>query len=140
MSNRIRTTRGPAPQLPRSFRVTVGVHSSEAGQDHGELTVGDVANFGEYGTRNAPARAPIRTWFDESVPEFPALFRRALVFSREQAPEAIALKLQAGIQRRIAEGLPPPNAPSTIAQKGSSTPLIDSGVLRSSYLARVEDL
>ena len=36
------------------------------------------------------------------------------------------------IQARIARGVPPPNAASTVKRKGSSTPLIDTGILRSS--------
>lgn len=42
------------------------------------------------------------------------------------------------IQKRMAVGIPPPNAPSTIARKGSSTPLIHHGQLRAavSYVVK----
>lgn len=36
------------------------------------------------------------------------------------------------VKSYMAGGVPPPNAPSTVAMKGSSTPLIDTGALLSS--------
>jgi hypothetical protein len=42
------------------------------------------------------------------------------------------------VQRRIVQRIPPPNAPSTIAKKGSDVPLIDTGRLRQSVDYTVE--
>ena len=36
------------------------------------------------------------------------------------------------IVQKISEGVAPPNAPSTIKSKGSSTPLVDTGAYRQS--------
>lgn len=41
------------------------------------------------------------------------------------------------IQQRIADGIPPPNAQSTVDRKGSSTPLIETGQLRASIKHKV---
>jgi hypothetical protein len=45
----------------------------------------------------------------------------------------------AKIQDQIASNMPPPNAPSTIAQKGSSGTLIDTGRLRQSITWALDD-
>jgi hypothetical protein len=42
------------------------------------------------------------------------------------------------IKQRIANGIAPPNSPYTIARKGSSKPLIDTGQLRNSITYQVE--
>jgi hypothetical protein len=44
----------------------------------------------------------------------------------------IGMRVVGDIQDRISDGIPPPNSPITIARKGSSKPLIDSGQLRQS--------
>jgi hypothetical protein len=44
------------------------------------------------------------------------------------------------MQQRIADRIDPPNAASTIKRKGSSVPLIDEGILRTSILGQVERL
>lgn len=44
----------------------------------------------------------------------------------------VGLAGQDAIQQQIASNMPPPNAPSTVAQKGSSSTLIDTGRLRQS--------
>lgn len=41
-------------------------------------------------------------------------------------------------QEAISEGIQPPNAPDTVARKGSSTPLVDTGRLRQSITYVVE--
>lgn len=54
-----------------------------------------------------------------------------VVIKRKATPERglmlLALKGQALMRRRIVELDKPPNAPSTIAKKGSDNPLIDTG-------------
>lgn len=52
--------------------------------------------------------------------------------------ERVGLWAQGSIQQRISDGIPPPNAESTIRRKGSSTPLIDTGQLRTSIKYRVK--
>lgn len=148
---RVRTTRRAAPKLPKSSRVSVGVHADAGDHPHAGVPVATVANWAEYGTTrtvtrtnergetvetqvvHTPARAPLRTWFDSNQAELNELVRKY-----SASPEQLALKLQASVQRYIGRGVPPPNAPSTIRAKGSSKPLIDSGVLRSAYTGWVE--
>jgi hypothetical protein len=56
----------------------------------------------------------------------------------DQVLEILGQRAVGQIQERIASGIAPANAPSTVAKKGSSTPLIDTGVLRSSITYQVK--
>jgi hypothetical protein len=133
----------------RKPRIDVGILEADGARAHdGDLTVIEVAVINEFGGSDSdpPARSFIRAWFDESEGEV----REKLVgrmkaviagdITREQALEQVALWAVGQIQARIASGIAPPNAPSTIAQKGSSTPLIgETGQLRSSVSHRVRE-
>jgi hypothetical protein len=110
------------------------------------LTLIDVADWMEFGftivhpngsEEEVPARSFIRAWFDQAEPEMREDLRKLMrgviagTHTKEQVLNLLGLKAVGGIQKRIADGIDPPNAPSTIARKGSSKPLIASGQLRS---------
>jgi hypothetical protein len=124
-------------------QIAVGVLASDAGKSEGATTVLDIATWNEFGTKDSkgeriPARSFIRGWFDENRAQaqkrLKGLLQKVIKgdLTEDQALEQFGLWAQAGIQQRMAQGIPPPNAESTVKQKGSSTPLIDTGVLRSS--------
>lgn len=50
----------------------------------------------------------------------------------KQGLARVGLAGQDAVQQQISSNMPPPNAPSTVAQKGSSSTLIDTGRLRQS--------
>ena len=62
---------------------------------------------------------------------------KTLVVDKKTAA-ALGELVKGEVQRRIAELKTPPNAPATIARKGSSNPLIDKGVLRASATYKVD--
>jgi len=131
--------------MPKEIVITAGVHGDDAGADHGEgLTVGDIATFHEFGTRTVPQRSFIRAWFDENQEFIAETLRKqfAPVAEGKRTPdvaaERCALAFEGGIKQRISRGIPPPNAPSTIAAKGSSKPLIDTGQLRNAVRGKAE--
>jgi hypothetical protein len=127
--------------------ITVGVHSDDAEHTHagGEgLTVGDIATFHEFGTQTVPQRSFIRAWFDEGQDEHQRVIREELDAAAKGVPlqtalERIALRLEGSCKQRMAQGIPPPLSPVTVARKGSSTPLIDTGQLRGAIRARVSN-
>ena len=129
-------------------RVDMGILERDGGEPHGgvgdALTVLEVAIFNEFGTENIPARSFIRAWFDEQEADLrrdlSTLMRLVVAGkqTKERILELLAQKAVGEIQARIAAGIGPANAPSTIARKGSSTPLVDTGVLRSSVSYRVD--
>lgn len=128
--------------------VDVGVLGAEAGREQpaeeGQepITVGQVAEWAEYGL-GQPERSWLRAWIEEHQAEIAAMMRAELgtvmagAQSLEQAHARLGAWIVGQIQLRIAAGIAPPNAESTIERKGSSTPLIDKGQLRSSITSRV---
>lgn len=109
------------------------------------LTVLEVAIMNEFGTDTIPERSFIRAWVDlegdEARKWMRALIKQVIrgAITKEVALERFGQKVQGSIQARIADGIPPPNAPATVERKGSSTPLIDTGQLRSSITYKVDE-
>tara|TARA_R110000868_G_scaffold269723_2_gene529135 strand:- start:1623 stop:2072 length:450 start_codon:yes stop_codon:yes gene_type:complete len=127
----------------RARAVEVGVLGADAGKQESDgVTVADVALWAEFGL-GQPRRSWLADWIEANGP---ALAERTRIESRAviagdrtkaQALGRLGLWIQGQIQQRIANGIDPPNAESTIRQKESSTPLIDKGQFRSSIATRV---
>lgn len=121
-----------------------GDQPKRAGEgEHAEaLTLIEVAVWNEFGTSDGrvPERSFIRAWFDAEEPQLremlTALLREVVAgkLTSQQALDRMGLHCVGQIQKRIAEGIPPENAESTVQRKGGgkTTPLIDTGQLRSS--------
>jgi hypothetical protein len=130
-------------------RVVVGVTGAKAAAPHPRAkgkgygtTVVDVALRNEFGI-GVPERSFIRSTTDTNSAKYRAGIRRAFrdllegaiakgeVDPRKaKALERLGLQVTGDIKRAIADGIAPANAPSTIAKKGSDTPLIDTGRMR----------
>lgn len=127
-----------ALDLAKNLEVTIGVHEEEGAGDEGNgRTVAEVAEANEFGM-GVPARPAITGWADENRDSFVTRMReeseaalRARV-SPAQRLDALAQVGAGEVQARIAGGIPPENARSTVLKKGSSVPLIDKGQFRSS--------
>jgi hypothetical protein len=123
--------------------IVVGIFGEKADAPHPEgsgLKVGEIGAVHEFGApeANIPERSFIRTTVDISQEEIKRIQHRVAdkyfmgKLQLAQALNQIGLFVQGKIRSRISAGIPPPNAPSTIARKGSSKPLIDKGHLRAS--------
>lgn len=122
-------------------QVRVGVLGDAAAQIHpvhGDLTVGMVALVNEFGSRDGhvPRRSFIASTFHDHPEEIGEMAARAASQVINQGtPAADALGLAGErcaelMQRQILDqSIPPPNRPSTVAQKGSDHPLLDTGLL-----------
>src|SRR6186997_31643 len=134
----------PPLVAPERITVTIGVHGDEGASRHvandteGQpLTVLDVGTFHEFGVEpfqlpsgaihpGIPQRSFVRAWFDESQAFIQETLRSqmALVVSgkltTEKASARIALAFEGSMKARIARGIEPPLAASTIKAKGSS--------------------
>jgi hypothetical protein len=127
--------------------VLVGIQAAEGGaaaKGSPGVQVIQVGTWNEFGTERIPSRSFIRAWFDEYLGQNKAIAKRlAMVAVRTGKSGTLLDKLGVlfvgQIQRRIAAGIDPANAASTIKRKGSSTPLIDTGQLRSSITYRTEN-
>lgn len=124
----------------QKWELTVGVHGPEGSvpaEGDTDLTVLDVATINEFGI-GVPERSFIRDWADQNESSNnDKLIKIAFAvykgkFTIEIGLNRLGLLFVGDIQRRISGGIPPPNAPATIAKKQSSTPLINFGQLRSS--------
>lgn len=147
---RVKDTDRGAKQRLRSLKtlkggeVTVGIHASDGSKPEGTRTVLEVAIWNEFGTSRIPSRSFLRSWYDDHEKEaearWKAIMRRVArgALSKEQGLNQFGLWVVGEIQKRISQGVPPPNDPKTIARKGSSVPLIDTGQLRSSITHRAK--
>lgn len=125
--------------------IKVGVFGSKASEEHSAgVSVLDIANFHEFGLGNNPERSFVRGWAEENESAVVGMLKKEIQASVKRRDtsfsrgfDRIGLYCQSGIQQRISDGIPPPLAPSTVKRKGSSTPLIDTGQLRSSVTYQV---
>lgn len=98
----------------------------------------EIATMHEFGLAHIPERSFLRAWFDSQLEKNKKAMKSAATrilkgkWTADEAMKKLGSYFQGQIQKRIAAGIPPANAPRTIANKGSSTPLIDTGQLRSS--------
>ncbi len=132
--------------------LSVGIHADAGaqryapprGQKDEGVTMVELAEIHEFGL-GVPQRSFLGTWFDENQPKMVTQLRGVMlavasekIESYEQGFEQLGLLYTAQIQKRIAEGIEPPLSPITIARKGSSVPLIDTGQLRSAITYKVD--
>ncbi|QDQ03517.1 hypothetical protein FOH38_23440 [Lysinibacillus fusiformis] len=132
------------PQIIQSLRelgryeIEVGVFGSD---DSFYAMIAGVHEFGitirkERGSIVIPERSFLRSTFDEKSDKWVKFMKKQLehvLQGRMDAKtlcERLGAKMVGDIQVKLTELNDPSNASSTIAQKGSSNPLIDSGGLR----------
>ena len=111
-----------------------GVHPNA---EHGE-TVAEIAAKNEFGEKHVPARPFLRPAINEHHSDITEVVRKTLVrllkgeITAAQAESALGMTGQTLIRTQIDKTTTPPNAPRTIAEKGSDHPLIDTGLLKQS--------
>lgn len=119
-------------------RVKVGFPSGSAGN------ILDRAFWNEFGTVKMPERPFIRNAFNQNRAAYRAMMIRAAqqimmgAMTKTIVLSQLGLKAAGDIQRSM-PGTPPPNAPSTVRMKGSSTTLVDTGQMRQSVTWKLDD-
>lgn len=113
--------------------VKVGIQSN-AGRYQDGTTILDIAIFNEFGTERIPARPFIRGAHDKSRKEAEKTMAHLLTKSTEGASVSEVLHTlgqwyEGKVKGHATSGQFTPNAPSTIARKGSSKPLVDEGIM-----------
>lgn len=97
------------------------------------LNMAEIGYVNEYGEGRIPARPFIRTTTDEQNDTVNRLFENQVTRITELkqtakgALQVVGVFMEGAIKQKIRSINSPPNAPSTIAIKGSSKPLIDFG-------------
>ena len=112
------------------------------GADGGVL---DKAFYNEFGTVNIPERPFIREGIRGAKGTLQAIARNEAKqiangnSTMRQSLSKLGIEGQGAMQESITAGSWPPNAPSTIRQKGSSQPLIDTGEMRQAVTWKVDE-
>lgn len=107
------------------------------------LTNVQIATWMEFGTDDIPERSFLRDTLTIKKAEIEASIAKRIglaltgKISIDEVHERTGLQVVGMCQERIAQGIQPGNAPSTIAKKKSATPLIDTGQLRSAITHEV---
>lgn len=128
-----------------SVQVLVGVRSDggqvlvmdDSGIVDAQADVAEYAAYNEFGTQHTPERSFLRSTIDENRAKYIRMLTAAVDDMIDGVPPLVAygrigLVAVADVQRKIRSNVPPPNAPSTVARKGSNKTLIDTGRLRQS--------
>lgn len=118
---------------------TVGVHEGAGVHLNGDgETFAEIAIKNHFGSGNIPARP----FLDVGVESVITKINRAVEVELEKGKPDKALEQMArlavgGVQTYMTDLQTPPNAPYTIAKKGSSNPLIDTGALRANITSEI---
>lgn len=106
-------------------------------EDGKHVNVLDIAMFNELGTVNIPSRPFMRKSVDENQSKINAFLevkRNELANgkSAQAVLNEIGVFMKGLVQEKIVSGSFVANAPSTVEKKGSSRPLVDTGLMRQS--------
>lgn len=118
----------------RGSYVQIGVLSSSPDYIDG-TSMAEVAFWNEFGTKRIPERPFIKTTADERAGTYKAFMEQQVVkiFQNRSTVKTSLNKAgvlaQGHVRKKIRDISTPPNAPITIKIKGSSNPLIDTGLL-----------
>lgn len=101
------------------------------------------AALNEFGTEKIPSRPFMRTavnrygksWGNKAAKSMKAIIQG---MGTDQVTELIGMQMKADISKTLINGPWTPNAAATIAKKGSSRPLVDTGELRSAITYKVK--
>jgi phage gpG-like protein len=132
-------------QMTSQGRVLIGVPKAAGAYEDG-TPVALIAAVHEFGSSDGrvPERSFLRVPLRAKRKEISNVVRQQLPAVVNGDLQMSTLQHQVGayavgvVQQAIAEGIAPPNAPSTVARKGSSKPLIDTGHMRQSITYVVE--
>lgn len=123
--------------------VTVGVHASEGARQGAEADNVLIASVHEFGTADGrvPQRSFIRSTIDSRAKDIEEVRKKLHAqvvdgkLTPKQASDILGQWVEAAMRKTISSNIPPPLQPETIAAKGSSVSLIDTGQLRASIRA-----
>ena len=119
-------------RLNAKLQLEVGFFST-AKYSTGEY-VAQVAYWNEYGTTLSPPRPFFRNAIKDKSKEWLELFRETQFKTKDmfKSLSIVGTIAKDDIFTSITDLSSPPNAPYTIKKKGSSNPLIDTGLMRNS--------
>lgn len=123
---------GAARRVVVGFLEGTGQKSSG---ERGEATVAEYAAYNEFGTNTIPARPFMSTTIDENRSRYAKLaqsyMEKALLGGARDPVMATLKRLGNDVRNDLIQAIvawdDPPNAESTVEQKGANNPLVDTG-------------
>ncbi len=122
--------------------VTIGVHEDAGVHEGDNLTNATLGAYLHFGTENIPSRAWLDVGVATATEQYADIIRSVAEegLNLDDALNQIGLVAAGAAQVFMTELSSPPNAESTIARKGSSNPLIDTGALRQSVAHKIQPI
>ncbi len=121
--------------------VKVGFFSTAKYEDG--TPVAAVAAWNEFGTKTIPERPFFRNALAESERGVSNILAKGIDTKKMVVDEQLAGRVGAYVAGQVMESITalkgPPNAPETVRRKGSTNPLIDTGMMRASVGWSVEE-
>ena len=119
-----------------NLEVQVGFQAGQAKEKNG-ADIAEIAAYNEFGSSGTPARPFMKQSFEKHKDQLQAgcdMVNQTIANggTAEQGLNKLGVMCKGLVQQEIVDGGFAPNAPSTIAKKGSSQPLIDTGTMRQS--------
>ena len=129
-------------QVAKRVEVVIGL---QEGDTNGGQSIAEYGAYNEYGTGDIPERSFMRTSFDENNRRISQdiATQYDLVKQGKKTVYAalgmVGLRHEADIKTKIGSNIQPANSPITIARKGSSRTLIDTGAMLAAvrYIIRI---
>lgn len=120
--------------MRRKPYVAIGLQAGDDAHD-GDFSTVELGSVHEFGSRDGriPERSWLRSAFDLHRVDYQRLIDRivtSIYAGRTTVRRGLSIlgqKAETDAKKQIVDLKTPPNAPSTIARKGSSNPLIDTG-------------
>lgn len=122
--------------------ILVGLFEGEEHVESG-ATVAAIGFFNEFGTKNIPERSWMRSWFDSNLRRIKSMVLRVTnkikerKMTAERALNILGAWAVGELKKSIIQLRTPPNAPVTIARKGSSNPLVDTAQMLNSVRYKI---
>ena len=121
---------GNLQSIGKSYKVGFPTETTGGQKYENGATLASVAAFNEYGHGETPPRPFMKNAADDFESE-PNVIRdaieRGVVRDGDRAAGLLAVQLTNKIKEQISRGSFDANAQSTVAKKGSSRPLVDTG-------------
>lgn len=137
-----RALRREIEKLRTPYFALVGIHQSAGMEPKTDgmtvATLGAVQHFGD------GKKIPARPWLDKGAEagtkEYLDTVREGIVdgLDARRIMAHVGNEAEGAIKQYITDLKDPPNSPATIAKKGSSDPLVDTGHMRNSVTSTVE--
>lgn len=121
--------------------VTVGIHEDAGNVEDGSMTQAQNGALQNFGNDKIPARPWLIPGVQSATQDITDTIASGIEKGQtlDETLDQIGAIATGVTQQYMTDLKTPPNAPSTIAQKGSDNPLIDTGSMRASVTWKVTD-